>query len=113
MADATVEAVRQRRHGASGPGADRAGPARRRRELGPAEQTTVSSGPGKILAFLAFFGVLIIGLLVIVGFSRIGAPWPSEHEDEDEDDLWDFADDDEAEPAPVAIPRRHTDGVAS
>ncbi|HEY2479049.1 MAG TPA: hypothetical protein VGI17_09995 [Solirubrobacterales bacterium] len=69
------------------------------RVLGPAQVSAVDNAPGGKIALVIFFGVLLVGIGLILGVPRLVAAW--RRVDDDEDDQADVAD--ISEPTPTLV----------
>jgi len=68
------------------------------RTLGPAQVNLSDNGPGKKIAIAVFFGVLIIGIGLILGIPRFVAAWRRDGEEDELDDVADIS-----EPTPTLV----------
>jgi hypothetical protein len=69
------------------------------RTLGPATVSAADNGPGNKIALAIFFGILFVGLGLILGVPRLVAAWRDAGEEEDElDDVGDIS-----EPSPTLL----------
>jgi hypothetical protein len=69
------------------------------RNLGPAQVSASDSGPGNKIAIAVFFGVLLVGIGLILGIPRLITAW--RRTDAEEDTLEDVAD--ISEPTPTLV----------
>jgi hypothetical protein len=76
------------------------------RTLGPATVSASGNGPGKKIGLALFFGILVIGIGLILGIPRLVAAW---RDADEEDQLEDVADISEPTPA-LVIPHASSQG---
>jgi capsular polysaccharide biosynthesis protein len=76
------------------------------RTLGPAQVSASDTGPGNKIALAIFFGVLVVGIGLILGIPRLVKAWRQVGEEEDRlEDLADIS-----EPTPTLVIPRHGQG---